>query len=139
MNVKSLKGYGWIVALLLSLGYFACDSATLPDEPSANQGDWELVTLGSITVSDPARYTARFNADDTVIVQADCNACNGGYETNGNSLFISTLACTRAACPPDSLFDEYVAALSSATSYQRSGDRLQIDSGSGMMAFRVGQ
>jgi para-nitrobenzyl esterase len=126
-----------MIALLVSMGYFACDTATLPDEQIAIQGNWELVELGAVTVNDPSRYTARFNADDTVNAQADCNACNGGYETNGNSLSIATLACTRAACPPDSLFDEYVAALSSATSYRRSGDRLSIDSSGGTMTFRV--
>jgi heat shock protein HslJ len=138
-KVKSLKGFGWIIALILSMGYFACDTATLPDDQVDIQGNWELVALGSTTVNDPGRYTVRFNADDTINVQADCNLCNGGYEASGNNLSIGNLACTRAACPPDSLFDEYVAALSSATSYRRSGNQLLIDSGTGAMAFRVSQ
>ncbi len=137
--MKSLKSFGYIFVLLLSMGYFACDTATLPDEQVAIQGSWELEELGTVTVSDPTRYTVRFNADNTVNVQADCNSCNGGYETNGNNLSIGTLACTRAACPPDSLFDEYVAALSSATSYQRSGNQLFIENGGETMRFRVGE
>jgi heat shock protein HslJ len=93
---------------------------------------------GVAPVPDPENYTIRFDADGRVNVQADCNLCNGSYQTDGTGLTIGPLACTRAFCPPPSLGNLYTAVLGTTTSFQRTGEQLFINyAGGGAMAFSL--
>ncbi len=123
---------GWVLS--------SCSNATTPDELSGVQGVWRLLAFeldsGQVVpVPNPDRYTATFSSNGDLHVQADCNVCNGGYETVGNALRIDTLACTRAFCPPPSFFNQYTAALSSAQAFNREGDELLIRYAGGTMRF----
>jgi len=119
----------------------ACDQAELPTSSSDNVGHWELhaFEMGGniVAISNPERYTVEFTDDGRVSIGADCNRCNGAYEANGSQLSIGPLGCTRAFCGPDSFFDEYVAALESASSFARRGNELAISYSGGTMRFEV--
>ncbi len=82
---------------------------------------------GEVVVNDPASYTVLFALDGSVRVKADCNAGSGAYTAGGGSIDISVLAMTLAACPPDSLGDEFVQGLNTAAIYSFDGDTLLLD------------
>jgi len=120
----------WGLALCI-ITLAACDDETGPSEVTTLVGSWQLESIerddGTVaTIADPASYTATFSAEGDLAVVADCNRCNGGYTVDGTNVQISTLACTRAFCGPDSFFDEYTMALDSATTFSRNGDELRI-------------
>jgi heat shock protein HslJ len=116
----------------------SCDSVMSPEELSEAQGVWQLVEIsGVVSVSRPEDYTVQFTADGIVRAQADCNRCNGSYEAEGNNLSLGPLACTRAFCGPSSLFDEYVTALQTASSFVRRGSELELGTSSGTLKFEV--
>jgi heat shock protein HslJ len=75
----------------------------------------------------PGNYTLEFLPDGVLNVQADCNRASGSLTVNGNQLDMEILTTTLAACPPDSLSDEYLRLLNDAVAYIREGDFLFID------------
>ncbi len=75
----------------------------------------------------PANYTLEFMPDGQVAVQADCNRANGTYTVRASQIDIELGAMTLAACPEDSLSDEYLRLLSDAVIYFREGDFLFLD------------
>jgi heat shock protein HslJ len=124
----------------------ACEKSATSNTPlssaaeAAPAGVWSLQSFDlsggqSVVVSDPAGYTLELAADGSTHVRADCNVCNGGYDLSGRALHIGLLACTRAACPPDSLDGDYLRALSSASSLEKSGDVLRIAYDGGVLRF----
>jgi heat shock protein HslJ len=86
---------------------------------------------------DPASYTIEFTAEGQVSIQADCNKASGGYTSDGSSLTITLGPMTLAACPPQSLSDQYLAQLGAAATYSFQEGDLYIDlrDGSGRMHF----
>jgi heat shock protein HslJ len=118
----------------------SCQSETAPSPTSTIQGDWQLQAFqlndGTVVqVSDPDNYTIEFTAQGQAHVKADCNRCNGPYQTDGDAVTIQTMACTLAACPPDSFHDRYTAALGTAWSFVRADDALAINYQGGTMQF----
>jgi heat shock protein HslJ len=75
----------------------------------------------------PGNYTLEFLPDGGLNVQADCNSANGTYTVNGNQLDMEILTTTLAACPPESLSDEFLQLLNDAVAYIRQADFLYID------------
>lgn len=75
----------------------------------------------------PANYTIEFMPDGQVAVQADCNRALGTYTLNGSQIAIELGPTTLAACPEDSLSDEYLSLLSDAVIYFREGEFLYLD------------
>ena len=75
----------------------------------------------------PANYTLEFMPDGQVAVQADCNRANGTYSVKGSQIEIELVPMTLAACPEDSLSDEYLRLLNDAVIYFREGDFLFLD------------
>jgi len=67
--------------------------------------------------------------------RADCNRCSASYSAAGTNLELAALACTRAYCGDESLFDDYVAALDAATSFERSSASLVIRHPLGSLLF----
>jgi heat shock protein HslJ len=114
------------------------DILTLTDAQGARQVEyqanplvgpvWQLQQIQymndtSKTSDDPAKYTVQFLADGSLQFKADCNTGSGKYIINGNSLSIELGAMTMAACPPESLSDEFLQNLGIAASYIfQSGD-----------------
>jgi heat shock protein HslJ len=76
--------------------------------------------------ADPAQYTVEFLADGTLSIKADCNNASGTYTSEGSSLSIVLGPMTLAACPPESLSDEFLQNLGIAASYLFEGDDLFI-------------
>ena len=127
----------WLAIALLGT---ACGNPSAPSSGSGVQGDWQLVSFiqtdgTAIAVPNPEAYTIRFTPDGQVQIGADCNRCSGSYTAAGTTLAIGPLACTRALCPPGSLFDQYTAALSSASAFQRNLNALRITSSTGWMGL----
>ncbi len=125
--------------ILLAGGMLAsCSTATEVSELSSVQGNWELISIGGSQIPIPARYTVAFNADGSFNARNDCNQCSGGYTTDGNAISTGgAVACTRAFCQPPSFFDEYAAALSSMSSFMRSGAQLRIQYAGGELVYLV--
>jgi heat shock protein HslJ len=129
--------------LLGGLALSSCDTATEPSAVFEAQGNWQLQSFAlddgsTIQVPNPENYTIQFNGDGSVNVKADCNVCNGNYESKtGTDLQISVLACTLAHCGPESLDFRYTSALGSTSSFSRAGDELFLDYNGGTMNFLV--
>lgn len=78
-------------------------------------------------VDDPTRYTLEFMTDGSVAVGADCNRGTGTYTADGESLTISIMAMTMAACPEGSLSDKFVQELNSAATHVMQDGNLFIN------------
>jgi heat shock protein HslJ len=82
---------------------------------------------GVIAPPDVGRYTIVFKAAGQADIKADCNQVGASYTTTpGGSITITPGPSTLAACPPDSQGQQFVAALSAATSYDVEGSRLTL-------------
>ncbi len=91
---------------------------------------WQWISFTSpveqFGLETPDRYRLLFNQDGTVEIVADCNNANGSFTlTNGFSIEIGPM--TMAACPPESLSDQFVAYLGSAANYFYEDGNLHID------------
>ena len=75
----------------------------------------------------PGNYTLKFHPDGVVNLQADCNNASGSYTVKGSQLDIEIMVTTLAACPPESLSEEYIQLLNDAVAYIRQGEVLFID------------
>lgn len=99
---------------------------------------WKWVTFfdpanGQQTIPEPERYQMTLNEDGTVNIQADCNSASGTYTLDGGNVEISLGPSTLAACPEDSLSDQFLQNLAAARIYFADGGSLffdlQFDSG----------
>jgi heat shock protein HslJ len=87
-----------------------------------------------------APVTATFGDESSLTGSSGCNNYSTTYETDGNSLTINpVIAATMMACPDPIMQQEqtYLAALGGATSYQISGEQLQLEdsNGNGLASF----
>ena len=129
---------GLALATLLVAG--CGDNEVGPPPLETIQGSWELQTIerndGTFTnIVNLSAYTAVFETDGRVSARADCNNCNSTYSTNGASLTIGAMACTRAFCGEASFSDEYIAALDGATSWEGSRNELRLIYPGGTLSF----
>ena len=85
------------------------------------------------------RYAISFVNDGTASIMADCNQVTATYTTTpGGGLSIEPGASTMAMCPEDSLGQEFVGALSLATSYNVHGGSMTMYLGNeGHLDFRL--
>jgi heat shock protein HslJ len=82
---------------------------------------------GVVTAGDSLRYTITFADNGTAAIKADCNNVTAAYTTTpGGSITITPGPTTLAACPPDSMGQQFVAALSAVTSYSVNGNELVL-------------
>lgn len=131
----------WIGIALLALGVTACETSTSAEnEPVAPEGTFELqafeLSSGQVvTVPDPSRYTVTFLPEARLSAQTDCNFCNGSYELSGSGFDVGLLACTLAACHPESLETPFVQALDSAFALELRGTELLIFYPDGTLRF----
>lgn len=132
----------WTGITLTALALAGCQTSTsTSNQPVVPEGTFELQAfeLSSgpvVTVSDPSRYTVTFLPDARLSARTDCNLCNGGYELSSSGFDTGPLACTRAACLPESLETPYVQALSSAFALEPRGSELLIFYPDGTLRFR---
>ena len=135
-----MKPFRLLLASLCFLG--ACQTTTSTSDVSESTpvGSWSLVAFDlvsgqSVPVPDGSRYTLTLQSDPQASVRADCNLCSGSYSLSGNSLDFGLMACTRAACPADSLEMPYLEALGSTSSYARTSEELLLQYEGGVMRF----
>ena len=127
------------VAAMLTVA--ACETGVSPSSIADLHGGWQLVAfeLDDGTVIRPSgagALAARFEEDDRLQINADCNVCSGSYAATASTLAIgSRLACTLAACPPGSLADSYLAALTSARSWELDDAELLVTYDEGRLRF----
>jgi heat shock protein HslJ len=90
---------------------------------------WEAFTdpTQQVNVDDPENYTLTFQDDGTVNIKADCNNAMGSYTIDGSSITIELGPTTLAACPPDSLSDDFLKYLGFAAIYFFEDESLFID------------
>jgi copper homeostasis protein (lipoprotein) len=100
---------------------------------------WKLVEVGGIAVEAPeegreAHFILR-PAEKHVSGNTGCNQINGGYSLEGERLEFGPLATTLRACPdePD-IENAFLAALESVSRYELYGERLDLYSGSELVA-----
>jgi D-alanyl-D-alanine carboxypeptidase len=92
---------------------------------------WQLESLRSVdgptkTVADPEAYTVTFQTDGTVAIGADCNRVLASWDAAGGSLTINPGPATMALCPPGSLSEAFVAALTGTLDAALSMDSLTL-------------
>ncbi len=117
------------LGIIAVIGVFASacsenNSATGPSTAARLEGSWALVAFepavgGVEAVDDPQAYTLEFTSEGRLGMRADCNRCASSYEARGLDLSVGLMACTRAACPPESKSDDFISAVSGASSYLR--------------------
>ncbi len=125
---------------LVSMALVSCHSmGELPPAQQAREGQksgiigvvWKLVQIQerngrTTSIYEPEKYTLELLPDGKVRIRADCNRGFGSYTMKGREISFHKTAYTRAACPPDSLFDVYTRNLEQANSYVVEGDTLHI-------------
>jgi para-nitrobenzyl esterase len=76
---------------------------------------------------DSAKYTLEFDAAGMVGMQADCNRLRGSYAyTAPSGLEFGALMSTRAACPPESLYNRVVKDMPFVRSFVIKDGRLHL-------------
>jgi heat shock protein HslJ len=101
---------------------------------------WQLTAVteqvpafqGVVPDADQSRYTIEFLSNGTYNAKADCNSLSGTYTTTGTGgMSIELGPMTMAACPEDSMSDQFVAGLAQAESYAIADSQLTITTSTG--------
>jgi heat shock protein HslJ len=145
-TAQAPDGQGWVSAAFVE----ASNAGNVPVIPAppleANLAGtaWQWLSLtkpaGLTAVNDPSRYTIAFNADGTANIKADCNNVGATYTLEGSNINISLGPTTLAACPEDSLDQQFLADLENARIYFFEGGDLFMDlmADAGTMRFTAG-
>jgi len=91
-----------------------------------------------LVADSPENYTLEFLEDGSISAKADCNQAMGSFSiTDSQEITIGPLATTSAACPPESIGDDFVQGLNNAAIYfLQDGDLfLDIRYDTGTMRF----
>ena len=133
-----------LLAASVALTVAACDeTATSPVTGPTNlvtTSPWKLQWIdrpgtGVVRAQDPERFTLDFDGQGHVLVQADCNRCNGSYSLGVNQVTVGAMACTRAFCPTAPFDTDYVGVLSGDSAVVVSGATLELISSRGTLRF----
>ena len=91
----------------------------------------------NISVPNPENYTIAFLPDGELALRFDCNRGTGTYTLDGSSLTIQLGITTLAACPDDSLDQEFRTRLEQVATFVQDGDNLVLNLAldSGNMVF----
>lgn len=92
---------------------------------------WKLIELNgqSIQGTKDSHYVIFHSKDAKIEAKANCNVLNFGYQlNNGVQLTVSQGISTKMACP-DTLEDDFIAALTSADNVTTNGTNLSINKG----------
>ncbi len=120
-----------VAVAVAGVGAIAMSGAQAQDAPMLTGTVWELQRIQynndtEAVPTDPSRYTIEFFEDGNVGVMADCNVVRGTYDPDSTE-FISLGASTLAACPPDSIDNEYKQGLENAAIYFFEDGNLYMD------------
>jgi heat shock protein HslJ len=114
---------GGINGNFYTIAIAACESSADVNTSGLTGTTWELQQIqlndGQVFTADPPQnYTLEFAANGEVFVQADCNRAIGSFtEGQDNRLNITMGATTLAACPPDSISNDYLRFINEANSF----------------------
>lgn len=128
---------------LLGLGHLFAQATPVPPAAGLPPIVWQATRItdaGGVAtdIADPARYTAQFLADGSIIMQADCNRATASYTLADGVLAVAPGISTLAMCPPDSHDAAFVAAINDATSFAFDDEGLLVLSGEhGEVAMRA--
>lgn len=115
---------------LVAIGEAAVTPAPAPAALVGPVWQWVQTLYNNDTKAMPSRpenYTLQFGTDGTVNVRADCNRKGGTYSLKDKQIGIEITRSTMAACPDDSLENQFVRDLTgSAVWFMKDGD-LYID------------
>lgn len=92
------------------------------DETQLTNTVWQLEQIQYsddklLEPTSPGDYTVEFMEDGQMSIRADCNQTLGSFTEEGSSLSIDLGPTTLAACPPESIDQEYLQALQNASNY----------------------
>jgi heat shock protein HslJ len=134
------------VVLAAALGGCRYYTETIPEKDADDplSGTWRLVAMQhpgapEQGISSESTYTREFATSDRLSGRADCNRYSGGYERAGKGrIKVLAVAATRAACPPESISDEFLRMVGAATQYEIRDMRLSFsgDDGSALIFGR---
>ena len=106
------------------IDYFRnADSATMPPEMLGKAWQWQSLEspIMNVAVETPEKYLIQFNEDGTIELQADCNVLQAAYTAPANRLKIdlspASASSLLAECPDGTLYELYLLALDTTTSY----------------------
>ncbi len=74
----------------------------------------------------PENYALRLWPDGKVSIRADCNLGGGVYTLRSSEIYIEITHTTMAACPPESLEQDYIHDLNTASHFRMEGDSLYL-------------
>lgn len=110
------------------------DSATPETTTGIPPIRWALASIDSgedsLVPDNANNFTLQFGPDGRVGIKADCNAAGGSYELEGESIAITDVFSTMAFCGDDSLDQDFLAAIQTATTFSISrdpGDQLALN------------
>ena len=87
---------------------------------------WQRTLYGNDTRSEPpepSRYTILFMPEGHLSLHLDCNTGAGRYSLDGSSVTLELTHTTMAACPPDSLAQQFMKDLAAARiAFMRDGN-----------------
>jgi heat shock protein HslJ len=143
----------FVLAIGIAAIIAGCSGSSGSSAPSASSAGggltgktWQLTAItervpafqGVVPAADQPNYTIEFKSDGSFSAKADCNQLAGTYTTSGtDGLAIVPGPMTLAACPPESLSSQYVAALAKAASYTVANGELTITlTDEGTLAFK---
>ena len=125
-----------LFTLLLAALVLPSQAATL------NSADGKTTDIGGVTwqwqrtlynndtksePTEPSRYTILLMPEGHLSVHLDCNAGGGRYTLEGSSLTLELTHTTMAACPPESLAQQFMKDLAAARiAFMRDG-KLYLD------------
>ena len=122
----------YLFTLLLAAPVLPLQAATLTsaDGKTTDIGGvtwkWQRTLYNNDTKSeptDPSRYTILLMPEGHLSVHLDCNAGGGRYTLEGSSLTLELTHTTMAACPPESLAQQFMKDLAAARiAFIRDGD-----------------
>jgi len=134
-TLRQTQRYGQVAAQLVWL------NAPLSETLVGTSWEWtaHVAADGSMTtIDDPDRYTLAFLEESEIALRVDCNRAFGNWRAE-QGLLLEVLGMTRAACPPDSLADGYVAYLADVVDGAIvDGELVLTLSDGGKMVFRSG-
>jgi heat shock protein HslJ len=138
---------GWVAAEFVEVT--GGEAVPIVDPPPQSIGlvgfTWQwlatVTPVEEISVNDPSRYTIVFDTavdgQGSATIQADCNNVGATYTVDDNKINITLGPSTLAACPADSLDQQFLAGLENAAIFFYEGDNLLMDmaADSGTMRF----
>jgi heat shock protein HslJ len=157
-----------ILLILFSIPLAACQAASMPESDTSQSQTQETpeepnqvnpITIDQIiniswqwadlseslpasqsVVPDPENYTLTFWEDGSLSFKADCNVGGGSYTVEGSQIEFGPMMSTMAMCPPESLYDQYLALLGQVESFAEENGKLVLvlKDGAGVMRFNNG-